>query len=430
MGRRPALERLPVRGGPVTALWAADKSRPVPRRRYHPDGSRPRRAARWPPPPCSRWTSASPGSGAMDPQDRSWVGLVAQAGIAAFLDWYAADGGGGPRVSADVFGTAPRELTRSVTLQQTLDLLRTVVDSRRGARAEPRRARRGAATARGGAALLAARSPSPPPRSTPRPPRPAARGTPGWRPWSSTPCCAARPTTSLQSRAAALGWARSRPGGGGGRQHPAGRRGDGRRTTLRRAAAARLGADALAGVQGDRLVVVLGGAGRPARARPRRWPAFGAGPGRRRARRPAPFADAGRSARAALAGHRRRARLARRAPPGAADDLLPERAARRRPAGPRHAGRPDLPAARRGRRRRCSTPCGLPGDRRSLEGTARQLFVHPNTVRYRLRRRRQGDRLRPRRPAGRASCCTVRARRLGRARRTAPTAVAVDPRSL
>src|ERR687886_2066325 len=51
---------------------------------------------------------------AMDPQDRSWVGLVAQAAIAAFLEWYQADGGNGPQVSPDVFGTAPRELTRSV----------------------------------------------------------------------------------------------------------------------------------------------------------------------------------------------------------------------------------------------------------------------------------------------------------------------------
>src|SRR5947209_12882708 len=55
------------------------------------------------------------------PGDRSWVGLVAQAGIAAFLEWYAEAGRhrdtGGPgqagrtgQVSPDIFGTAPREL--------------------------------------------------------------------------------------------------------------------------------------------------------------------------------------------------------------------------------------------------------------------------------------------------------------------------------
>ncbi|MGN6242933.1 MAG: PucR family transcriptional regulator, partial [Motilibacteraceae bacterium] len=63
---------------------------------------------------------------AMPAEDRSWVNLVAQAGIAAFVDWF-----GNPdapqAISADVFGTAPRELTRSVTLQQTVDLVRVVI---------------------------------------------------------------------------------------------------------------------------------------------------------------------------------------------------------------------------------------------------------------------------------------------------------------
>ena len=59
-------------------------------------------------------------------EDRSWVGLVAQAGLSSFLEWF-----GGeqirPAVTADVFGTAPRELTRSISLAQTLDLIRTVI---------------------------------------------------------------------------------------------------------------------------------------------------------------------------------------------------------------------------------------------------------------------------------------------------------------
>src|SRR5512133_3569908 len=63
---------------------------------------------------------------ALRPEDRSWVSLVAQAGIAAFVEWLR-----DPRtqhaISADVFGTAPRELTRSVTLQQTVDLVRVVI---------------------------------------------------------------------------------------------------------------------------------------------------------------------------------------------------------------------------------------------------------------------------------------------------------------
>src|SRR5450759_2322829 len=60
-------------------------------------------------------------------EDRSWVGLVAQAGIAGFLAWYR-DPSENPQISVDVFGMAPRELTRSISLAQTLELVRAVVD--------------------------------------------------------------------------------------------------------------------------------------------------------------------------------------------------------------------------------------------------------------------------------------------------------------
>src|SRR6476660_8451728 len=60
-------------------------------------------------------------------ENRSWVGLVAQAGISSFLDWFGGDQAQ-PAVTADVFGTAPRELTRSISLAQTLDLIRTVIN--------------------------------------------------------------------------------------------------------------------------------------------------------------------------------------------------------------------------------------------------------------------------------------------------------------
>jgi hypothetical protein len=63
---------------------------------------------------------------ALTAEDRSWVGLVAQAGIGAFVAWLG-QREGTLTITADVFGTAPRELTRSVTLRQTLDLVRTVI---------------------------------------------------------------------------------------------------------------------------------------------------------------------------------------------------------------------------------------------------------------------------------------------------------------
>ena len=50
---------------------------------------------------------------AMPAENRSWVNLVAQAGVAAFVEWFRQPDA--PQaISADVFGTAPRELTRSV----------------------------------------------------------------------------------------------------------------------------------------------------------------------------------------------------------------------------------------------------------------------------------------------------------------------------
>ena len=58
---------------------------------------------------------------------RSAVGMVAQAGISSFISWYE-DPTTTDWVAADVFGVAPRELLRSVSLQETLQLIRVVVD--------------------------------------------------------------------------------------------------------------------------------------------------------------------------------------------------------------------------------------------------------------------------------------------------------------
>ena len=63
---------------------------------------------------------------AMPAENRSWVNLVAQAGVAAFVEWFRHPEAQ-QAISADVFGTAPRELTRSITLQQTVELVRVVI---------------------------------------------------------------------------------------------------------------------------------------------------------------------------------------------------------------------------------------------------------------------------------------------------------------
>jgi hypothetical protein len=64
---------------------------------------------------------------AMSAEDRSWVGLVAQAGIASFIEWLH-EPEREPRVIGEVFGTAPRELARKVTLQQTVQLVRATIE--------------------------------------------------------------------------------------------------------------------------------------------------------------------------------------------------------------------------------------------------------------------------------------------------------------
>src|ERR1700727_1316428 len=61
-------------------------------------------------------------------QTRSWIALVARAGIAAFVDWVKHPKRGRPSVAVEVFGTAPRELARAVSLQQAGEMVRMIID--------------------------------------------------------------------------------------------------------------------------------------------------------------------------------------------------------------------------------------------------------------------------------------------------------------
>jgi hypothetical protein len=143
--------------------------------------------------------------------------------------------------------------------------------------------------------------------------------------------------------------------------------------------------DLLTGVRGPTLVAVVGGVTDTERSARLLAPTFGPGPvvvG--------PLVDdlpaAGRSAQEALAGLRAAPGWPDAPRPVAADDLLPERAlagdetAVRRLTAEVHdalaAADPVLLETLTTHLERAS----------SLEATARLLFVHPNTVRYRLRR--------------------------------------------
>ena len=63
----------------------------------------------------------------LDAEHRSWITLVAQAGIDGFVKWFASPEPRAPS-TADIFGSAPRELARRISLYQTVELVRTTID--------------------------------------------------------------------------------------------------------------------------------------------------------------------------------------------------------------------------------------------------------------------------------------------------------------
>lgn len=317
---------------------------------------------------------------ALSAEDRSWVGLVAQAGIAAFIAWLR-EGGELQTGTADVFGTAPRELTRSINLRQTLDLVRSVVDAverEATALAEPGeeqvlreavlRYSREIAFAAAEVYAHAAE----------------ARGA-----WDARleglvvdAVLRGEADDSMQSRATALGWgsttrvavvAASTPTGGSA----------GVVDGLRRAAT-KLGVETLAAVQGRRLVCILGGVDDALEAAGALGPHFGDGAVVVGPTVPHLFA-AGRSARAALAGQSCAHAWPDAPRPVLADDLLAERVlVGDGPARGMLLDRIWRPLSDSSGGNLLQTAAVYLETGNGLEGTARLLFVHPNTVRYRL----------------------------------------------
>ena len=188
---------------------------------------------------------------------------------------------------------------------------------------------------------------------------------------------------TMLSRASALGW-----GDSGAVAVVLGPLPQERRETdlfddVRRAARA-VGMDALCASQGDRLVVLLGGVTDTSKAAREVLDFFGPGPvvvG--------PAVDdlehAHASARGALSAHRAATGWPDAPRPVRSDELLPERAL----AGDGHARRHLVEEVflplRGGRDTLVETLSTYFAQGRSLEATARTLFCHPNTVRYRLR---------------------------------------------
>ncbi|MDQ1487354.1 MAG: hypothetical protein QOJ62_3047 [Actinomycetota bacterium] len=318
---------------------------------------------------------------AMPAENRSWVGLVAQAGIAGFVEWFRHPGQG-REITGEVFGTAPRELARTVSLQQTVEMVRITIGVVEEA-AESIAAPGGAVELRE-AVLIYAREVA---FAAAQIYAQAAEARGAWDARLEAMVVDAvmrgEVDEALRSRAAALGW-----GSPSSVTVVIGTPPDDEPEAVVdrvRRAARHAGLDVLVAVQGDRLVAVLGGAADPMRASRALLAQFGPGPiviG-------PPVADlmsAARSAEAAVTGVRAsRARTATPRPVLAAD-LLPERAidgdAAARAQLIDDVYRP-LVAAGGGLVETVSAYLEQAG---SLEATARTLYVHPNTVRYRLRR--------------------------------------------
>ncbi|WP_053615902.1 CdaR family transcriptional regulator [Nocardiopsis sp. NRRL B-16309] len=322
----------------------------------------------------------------MSAEDRSWIGLVAQSGVAAFVDWFRNPVRGRPAITVEVFGTAPRELTRSVSLQQTVDMIRVVIDVVE-VQVEELAAPGGAQQLRE-AVLRYTREVA---FSSAKVYARAAEARGAWDARLEALIVDALlhgdREEGLQTWGSALGWSHTPVIAVAG---DAGEEGTKVLDDIR-AAARRLGHDVLAGRQGRRVVVVVGVGDRyaaddlPVAAAEPLTGLFGPGPVVVGPAVP-DLRAAGASARAAVNGLRAAVAWPDAPRPVLADDLLPERALR---------GDTD---ARRQLVEEVYVPLQGAGSplldtlsvylehASSLEATARMLFVHPNTVRYRLSR--------------------------------------------
>ena len=319
----------------------------------------------------------------LDAEHRSWITLVARAGIDGFTDWVNTQSQVTP---TDVFSVAPRSLMRKVSLQQTVELIRTTIDvveaelintlpdtdrsliekaillySREvafaAAEVYARAAEvRGAWDARLEALVVDA----------------IIRG---------------EADETVVSRASTLGWAASTPVCVVMGNSPTAS--ESLLESARRAAT-KLGFDVLAAVQGDRLIVILGGEQLTTNSS-----AVSAVSSLLDYFAPGPvivgpvcssLVTATASARDAVAAFRAAPAWAEAPRPVSATELLPERAlsgdgrARRELVDTLFAPLVDAGGDL------LETAIAFFDNSGSVEGTGRALYVHPNTVRYRLKR--------------------------------------------
>ena len=350
----------------------------------------------------NRMDSATTWFAGLSAEHRSWIGLITQAAVLGFADWYAAHAEesavgdvAAVALPTDTFGAAHRAMAGVVNLQQTVELIRIGIDE---VEANLAGLFEGSAVQDVHSAILRYGREIAFATATVYARAAEARGAWDARLESLVVDAVLRadPADVVVSRASAVGWDASGPVcvviGSAPEERTQVDIVDG----VRRSAAA-VGLSALCAAQGQRLVVVLGGVSDAAAAARLVAEHCGAGPV---VHGPAvmELTEAHRSAQAAESGLRAAVAVPDAPRPVSSEDLLPERAVAGDAAARSLLADEVYLGLREEKGTLIETLDAWFGNGQSVEATARALFVHPNTVRYRLRQVAETSGLTPTQP--------------------------------
>lgn len=315
-------------------------------------------------------------------EERASLRLIAQRGIQGLVTWLEDQDSRSMPLVNELLGPAPTDLMRTISLQRALQLIRTIVDAVEhrlpGLMPEADRQLMLEAVLRYSREVAFAIADV------------YARAAESRGAWDSRleallvdAVLRGEPAEQIASRAAAVGW----------QSHgdvavvigPAPDHADAVFMSHLRRQCVRFASDAVVGAQGDRLILLLGGVSRLAEGLERILPHFGDGPVVF-AEQEGPINKSSRCAQSAFTGFSAAPAWSQAPRPVNADDLLPERAL----SGDPHA-RDTLVDTIYQRLHSAGhslldTAETYVSAGHSLEATARELFVHTNTVRYRLKR--------------------------------------------